>query len=188
MVTVRQPTTCPAPHSFTTGLRQEQAAVTAGLTLPWRNGPAEGTVNKISVTLVPTLVELVADIAVADNPVDRGWAWVTPIPATPVAVLTATASTVLRKRRPDRRCGFPDNSPRGHACEISTRTSLDNGTSAARDQVRADVPRRAPIRWHDVIEDRRCGQRAEVRADAGGPAGPHLHVHSCRLGRNTVTR
>jgi transposase len=32
----------PALHSFVTGLRQDLAAVTAGLTLPWNNGPAEG--------------------------------------------------------------------------------------------------------------------------------------------------
>jgi transposase len=29
----------PALHSFITGLRQDLAAVTAGLTLPWNNGP-----------------------------------------------------------------------------------------------------------------------------------------------------
>lgn len=39
----------PALHSFVTGLRQDLAAVTAGLTLPWNNGPAEGTVNKIKM-------------------------------------------------------------------------------------------------------------------------------------------
>jgi transposase len=32
----------PALHSFVTGLRQDLAAATAGLTLPWNNGPAEG--------------------------------------------------------------------------------------------------------------------------------------------------
>ncbi|WP_433206878.1 ISL3 family transposase [Nocardia sp. CA-107356] len=37
----------PALHSFTTGLEHDFAAVTAGLTLPWSNGPTEGTVNKL---------------------------------------------------------------------------------------------------------------------------------------------
>ncbi|MFE3173104.1 transposase [Amycolatopsis sp. NPDC059090] len=39
----------PALRSFTTGLRQDLAAVIAGLTLPWNNGPTEGTVNKIKM-------------------------------------------------------------------------------------------------------------------------------------------
>jgi transposase len=39
----------PALHSFTTGLKQDQDAVTAGLTLTWSNGPTEGTVNKIKM-------------------------------------------------------------------------------------------------------------------------------------------
>ncbi|EWM12066.1 transposase [Kutzneria sp. 744] len=39
----------PALHSFVNGLRQDLAAVTAGLTLPWSNGPTEGTVNKIKL-------------------------------------------------------------------------------------------------------------------------------------------
>jgi transposase len=37
----------PALHSFATGLTHDQAAVTAGLTLPWNNGPTEGTVNRL---------------------------------------------------------------------------------------------------------------------------------------------
>ena len=36
----------PALHSFVNGLRQDLAAVTAGLILPWNNGPAEGAVNR----------------------------------------------------------------------------------------------------------------------------------------------
>jgi len=39
----------PALHSFVNGLRQDLGAVTAGLTLPWSNGPTEGTVNKIKL-------------------------------------------------------------------------------------------------------------------------------------------
>lgn len=39
----------PALRSFTTGLNHDLAAVTAGLTLPWNNGPTEGTVNKIKM-------------------------------------------------------------------------------------------------------------------------------------------
>jgi len=39
----------PALHSFVNGLRHDLAAVTAGLTLPWSNGPTEGTVNKIKL-------------------------------------------------------------------------------------------------------------------------------------------
>ncbi|MFF3568626.1 hypothetical protein ACFYXQ_12715 [Nocardia jiangxiensis] len=37
----------PALQSFVTGLEPDFAAVTAGLTLPWSNGPVEGTVHKI---------------------------------------------------------------------------------------------------------------------------------------------
>ncbi|WP_245714169.1 ISL3 family transposase [Nocardia vaccinii] len=37
----------PALHSFATGLEHDFAAVTAGLTLNWSNGPTEGTVNKV---------------------------------------------------------------------------------------------------------------------------------------------
>ncbi|MEV6324975.1 ISL3 family transposase [Nocardia sp. NPDC051787] len=37
----------PALHSFATGLEHDFAAVTAGLTLEWSNGPTEGTVNKL---------------------------------------------------------------------------------------------------------------------------------------------
>ncbi len=37
----------PALHSFATGLTRDQDAVTAGLTLPWSNGPTEGTVNRL---------------------------------------------------------------------------------------------------------------------------------------------
>lgn len=37
----------PALHSFATGLEHDLAAVTAGLTLHWSNGPTEGTVNKV---------------------------------------------------------------------------------------------------------------------------------------------
>jgi transposase len=39
----------PALHSFITGLRKDLAAVTAGLILPWNNGPAEGAVNRIKM-------------------------------------------------------------------------------------------------------------------------------------------
>lgn len=37
----------PALHSFVTGLLHDRAAVTAGLTLPYSNGPTEGAVNKV---------------------------------------------------------------------------------------------------------------------------------------------
>ena len=37
----------PPLRSFVNGLRGDQAAVTAGLTLPWTNGPTEGTVTRI---------------------------------------------------------------------------------------------------------------------------------------------
>jgi transposase len=36
----------PALRSFVNGLRQDLAAVTAGLTLSWNNGPTEGAVNR----------------------------------------------------------------------------------------------------------------------------------------------
>lgn len=39
----------PALRSFITGLRQDLAAVTAGLTLPWSNGPTEGAVNRVKM-------------------------------------------------------------------------------------------------------------------------------------------
>jgi len=37
----------PALHSFATGLTRDQDAVIAGLTLPFSNGPTEGTVNRL---------------------------------------------------------------------------------------------------------------------------------------------
>ncbi len=37
----------PALRGFATGLTHDLAAVTAGLTLPWSNGPTEGTVNRL---------------------------------------------------------------------------------------------------------------------------------------------
>jgi transposase len=37
----------PALHSLIVGLRRDEAAVTAGLTLPWSSGPVEGHVNRI---------------------------------------------------------------------------------------------------------------------------------------------
>jgi transposase len=37
----------PELHSFVTGLRRDQGAVTAGLTLPYSSGPVEGHVNRI---------------------------------------------------------------------------------------------------------------------------------------------
>jgi transposase len=39
----------PALTSFTTGLRHDQTAVIAGLTLPYSNGPTEGAVNRIKM-------------------------------------------------------------------------------------------------------------------------------------------
>lgn len=39
----------PALHSFVTGLRRDQDAVTTGLTLPWNSGPVEGHVNRIKM-------------------------------------------------------------------------------------------------------------------------------------------
>lgn len=39
----------PALHSFVRGLRRDQDAVTAGLTLPWNSGPVEGQVNRIKM-------------------------------------------------------------------------------------------------------------------------------------------
>jgi len=47
----------PALHSFVTGLEHDFAAVTAGLTLPWSNGPTEGTVNiKVTWNLAPRMI------------------------------------------------------------------------------------------------------------------------------------
>jgi transposase len=37
----------PELHTFTTGIRQDLAAVTAGLTLPYSSGPTEGNVNRL---------------------------------------------------------------------------------------------------------------------------------------------
>jgi transposase len=39
----------PALHAFVTGLRRDQDAVTAGLTLPYSSGPVEGHVNRIKM-------------------------------------------------------------------------------------------------------------------------------------------
>jgi transposase len=39
----------PALRSFVIGLRRDQDAVTAGLTLPWNSGPVEGHVNRIKM-------------------------------------------------------------------------------------------------------------------------------------------
>ena len=37
----------PELHTFAAGIRQDLAAVTAGLTLPYSSGPAEGNVNRL---------------------------------------------------------------------------------------------------------------------------------------------
>lgn len=37
----------PALHSLTIGLRRDEAAVTAGLTMTWSSGAVEGNVNRI---------------------------------------------------------------------------------------------------------------------------------------------
>ena len=39
----------PEFRSFATSLRQDEAAVRAGLSLPWSNGPVEGAVNRLKV-------------------------------------------------------------------------------------------------------------------------------------------
>ena len=39
----------PALRSFAVGVRRDQDAVTAGLTLPWNSGPVEGQVNRIKM-------------------------------------------------------------------------------------------------------------------------------------------
>ncbi|MGW1680151.1 ISL3-like element ISAzba9 family transposase, partial [Saccharopolyspora sp. NPDC002376] len=39
----------PGLHSFVLGLRRDQDAVTAGLTLPYNSGPVEGHVNRIKM-------------------------------------------------------------------------------------------------------------------------------------------
>jgi transposase len=39
----------PALRSFVVGMRRDQDAVTAGLTLPWNSGPVEGHVNRIKM-------------------------------------------------------------------------------------------------------------------------------------------
>ena len=41
--------TAPEVRSFAAGIRQDEAAVTAGLTKPWSNGPVEGHVNRLKV-------------------------------------------------------------------------------------------------------------------------------------------
>ncbi|NKQ57671.1 transposase [Amycolatopsis sp. K13G38] len=40
----------PYVHSFTRGLDKDKAAVIAGLTQPYSNGPTEGHVNRIKMT------------------------------------------------------------------------------------------------------------------------------------------
>lgn len=39
----------PAMHSFVAGLRRDQDAVVAGLTLRWSSGPVEGHVNRLKM-------------------------------------------------------------------------------------------------------------------------------------------
>ncbi len=39
----------PELESFAKGLQQDQAAVSAGLTLPWSTGPVEGHVNRLKL-------------------------------------------------------------------------------------------------------------------------------------------
>jgi transposase len=39
----------PELHTFAAGIRQDLAAVTAGLTLPYSSGPTEGNVNRVKV-------------------------------------------------------------------------------------------------------------------------------------------
>ena len=39
----------PELKSFARGIRQDKAAVLAGLTLPWSNGPLEGHVNRLKL-------------------------------------------------------------------------------------------------------------------------------------------
>src|SRR3712207_6868157 len=39
----------PAVETFATGLQQDEAAITAALTMPWSSGQAEGHVNKLKL-------------------------------------------------------------------------------------------------------------------------------------------
>jgi transposase len=39
----------PTQRAFAMGLRRDEAAVRAGLTLPWSNGPVEGAVNRLKL-------------------------------------------------------------------------------------------------------------------------------------------
>lgn len=39
----------PMLRAFAAGLRRDEAAVRAGLTLPWSNGPVEGAVNRLKL-------------------------------------------------------------------------------------------------------------------------------------------
>ncbi len=41
--------TLPELQSFAKGIQQDKAAVLAGLTLPWSNGPLEGHVNRLKL-------------------------------------------------------------------------------------------------------------------------------------------
>jgi transposase len=44
--------TLPEFKSFAKGLQQDKAAVLAGLTLPWSNGPLEGHVNRLKLIVL----------------------------------------------------------------------------------------------------------------------------------------
>ncbi len=44
-----QESTLPEFQSFAKGIQQDKAAVLAGLTLPWSNGPLEGHVNRLKL-------------------------------------------------------------------------------------------------------------------------------------------
>jgi transposase len=48
-MTAVETTNLPALHGFVRGLRKDLAAVTAGLSMPYSNGPAEGVINKIKL-------------------------------------------------------------------------------------------------------------------------------------------
>ncbi len=45
-----QESTLPEFQSFAKGIQQDKAAVLAGLTLPWSNGPLEGHVNRLKLS------------------------------------------------------------------------------------------------------------------------------------------
>ena len=61
--------TLPEFQSFAKGIQQDKAAVLAGLTLPWSNGPLEGHINRLK--LIKRIVSWGFSFSVAETGLKR---------------------------------------------------------------------------------------------------------------------